>query len=173
MRSIAVIAPSCSFAYGICRWLDGRDGHHHNGPAWTVGHVLFFASIVLFAVLAAGLGRRRGTVATAAAVATWIGGACFLWVITGDLFRAFHDRWPLPGGLNIAGPLLFVVGMTTLIALEVRNIWSPALFLAGYLAISVDLDLLPIAALVILAACVPLARALPPGSAPRRSLAAR
>ena len=67
----------------------------------------------------------------------------------------------MPDALNVSGPLLFVLGMCAQLALRVaaREVpwWSPALFFAGFLAISIDLDLLPFAALAILAAFVPVA----------------
>ena len=105
---------------------------------------------------------RLRPAATAAVAAVVVGAACFLWVITGDLFRRFHDELPLPGPLENAGPALFGLGMLVLMALLVPAgrlpAWSPALFLIGYAAISIDLDLLPAAALTILVAFVPLAR---------------
>jgi hypothetical protein len=164
MKSTAVTAPLCLLGYGILRWVDGRNGRRHDGLAWTLGHSLFFLSIVLFAVLAVMLRRGapgRRAIADPALYAVIVGAACFLWVISGDLFRTFGDRWPLPGALNFAGPMVFVLGMVTLLGLRVavRELpwWSPALFFAGFIAISADLDLLPFAALAIGAAFVPVA----------------
>ncbi len=48
-------------------------------------------------------------------------------------------------------------------------LWSPIPFLAGYVSISVQLDLLPFAALMILAACLPLARDPRPAATPSRT----
>jgi hypothetical protein len=165
MRLTAVLAPLFMLTYGILRWIDGWDGDRGGGPAWDIGHVAFFIGMVLFAVLAfqirATLPLRRA-VATAAALATAFGAACFCWVIIGDLSRWFHDNLPLPGFLNPLGPALFGLGMLTLLGLLVANgrvpLWSPILFLAGYVSISVELDLLPFASLMILAACLPLTR---------------
>jgi uncharacterized membrane protein YgdD (TMEM256/DUF423 family) len=85
-----------------------------------------------------------------------------LWVIAGDLSESFLRAWPLPDVLQTAGPLLFVLGMVVLFGMLVAAgrapVWSPVLFFAGYAAISVDLDLLPLAAVVILAAVAPLGR---------------
>jgi hypothetical protein len=164
MRSTAVLAPLFLLTYGILRWIDGWDGDRGGGPAWNIGHVAFFIGMVLFAVLAfqirATLPTRR-TLATIAAAATAFGAACFCWVIIGDLSRWFHDNLPLPGFLNPLGPALFGLGMLTLLGLLVANgrlpRWSPILFLAGYVSISVQLDLLPFAAAMILVAFLPLA----------------
>jgi hypothetical protein len=173
MRSITIAAPLLMLGYGIARWIDGLDGTRHNGPAWTVGHLMFFASIGLFAAQAVALARRaadRPAIARTALAATLVGAFCFLWVITGDLFAGFD--LDLPGPLNAGGPLLFVLGMVTLTGLQAvaRRVpyWSPVAFLIGYLAISVDLDLLPAASVLLLAASVPVARGL--FAAPRPEL---
>src|SRR5690349_22708037 len=75
MKSMAFAAPLFMLAYGVLRWIDGLDGHHHKGSlAWNAGHVAFLASMVTFALLAialyrrATLGRRTALVAAAVAV---------------------------------------------------------------------------------------------------------
>ncbi|XVU21849.1 hypothetical protein ACQPZJ_31865 [Actinoplanes sp. CA-054009] len=174
MRLMAVVAPLLMLSYGLLRWVDGWDGDRGNGPAWDVGHVAFFAAMVLFAVLAVQMrqlliARRAVTVAASvAAAAAVFGVGCFLWVIVGDLFDGFRERAPLPEALETTGPALFGLGVVVLMGLlaAARRLpwWSPVLFLAGFLAISVDLDLLPFAAVAILIAFAPLAR---PASAPQ------
>ncbi|XVV09046.1 hypothetical protein ACQP2X_29900 [Actinoplanes sp. CA-131856] len=168
MRLMAVAAPLLMLCYGLLRWVDGWDSDRGNGPAWDVGHVAFFAAMVLFAVLAVQMrglvaGRRAVTVAASlAAAAAVFGVGCFLWVIIGDLFDDFRERFPLPDVLETTGPALFGLGIVVLMGLlaAARRLpwWSPALFLAGFLAIPVDLDLLPFAATAILIAFAPLAR---------------
>jgi hypothetical protein len=154
-------------AYGILRWIDGLDGHRKGGPAWNVGHVAFFAAIVLFAVLAVGLRRSvvadapgRGMLAGVAAGAVLVGAACFLWVIAGDLSGAFRDAAPLPGVLAAAGPALFQAGLLTLLVLLVvarrLPVWSPVLVLVGFVGIAASLDLLPVASLAVAAGLAPL-----------------
>ncbi|GIE97109.1 hypothetical protein [Paractinoplanes rishiriensis] len=165
MRPLSIAAPLFLLAYGILRWIDGLDGHRKDGLAWDVGHVSFLVAMVLFgalAVLLAGravTGRRLARVAAAGAVA---GVGCFVWVILGDLSEEFARRWPLPDALQVAGPLAFVLGMVVLLGLQVAAgrapVWSPVLLFAGYAAISVNLDLLPVASLLILASTAPLAR---------------
>lgn len=165
MRSTTIAAPALMLGYGVLRWVDGLDGTRHNGPAWTAGHIMFFLGIVLFTVQAFGLARLardRPGVAVPALTATVVGAACFLWVIAGDLFRSFdHPLWPW---LNGPGPALFVIGMVTLLGIQAvrRRVpyWSPAVFLLGFLAVDIDLDLLPWASTLILIASVPVARGL-------------
>ncbi len=169
MRSISVAAPLFLLAYGVLRWIDGLDGHRKGGPAWNIGHVSFLIAMVLFAALAIGLARRAVTgrrLAMVLAAVAVLGAGCFVWVIIGDLRESFPD---LPDPLQIAGPLLFVLGMVVLLSLQVAAgrvpVWSPVLFFAGYAAISVNLDLLPFAAVLILGSLVPLHR--PPAASPR------
>jgi hypothetical protein len=166
-RSSAFLAPILLFAYGVLRFIDGLDGRRKNGPAWDVGHVCFFLAIVLFAVLAAGVwravranGGAHRYVADVALVATVLGAAAFLWVITGDLFASFPA---LPDSLQI-GPAFFQIGtLVLLIQLVLRHrlpVWSPVLVGVGFGAIAVDLDLIPVGAIVVLIGLLPIARAL-------------
>jgi hypothetical protein len=154
--------------YGLLRVVDGLDGDRHNGPAWDVGHVAFFAAIVLFAVLAValrGLDRPAATASRvlveAATVATLFGAGCFLWVITGDLSADFRSAAPLPDALELIGPALFQIGLLILLVRLVLArrlpVWSPVLVLVGFAAIGVNLDLLPLGAVLVLVALLPLA----------------
>jgi len=169
MRSMTVTAPLLLLAYGVCRWIDGWDGDRGGGPAWNIGHVCFLLSVLLFAGLAAGLAaglRRRAAdrngLAIGAVVAVVAGAACFVWVIIGDLSDAFRDAAPLPDPLKAIGPPLFTAGLLVLLALEVTagrlRWWSPVLFFLGFVATSVDLDLLPPGAVLITVAVLPLLR---------------
>jgi hypothetical protein len=163
---MAFAAPLFMLAYGVLRWIDGLDGHHHKGSlAWNVGHLAFLASMVTFALLAIALyrrttlARRTALVATAVAVA---GAGGMIWVILGDLSRSFAVDYPLPDVLQPIFPIGFVLGMIGLLSLQVAAgrlpVWSPMLFFAGYTAITINLNLLPLAALLILGATWPLAR---------------
>ncbi|BCY07389.1 hypothetical protein [Actinoplanes sp. L3-i22] len=165
VRRTALAAPLLLLLYGVLRFADGLDGHRGSGFLWNAGHLAFFAGMVLFGVLAVAV---RGTfpknhrLATAATGLNLAGVLCFLWVITGDLFPAFGDAAPLPGPLEVAGPMLFPLGTLILFGLMVAArrlpVWTPLLFGAGIAAITVDLDLLPFAALTILLALAPLRR---------------
>jgi hypothetical protein len=151
----------------VLRLIDGRDGDHGPGLAWNVGHTLFFVAFSLLALLTLGLRRlvadsaspARRAIATAATAVALFGVACFLWVIAGDLFNAVPD---LPDAVQLLGPLTFQLGtlvlMGQLVAVRRLPIWSPALLLAGFVLIAVNLNLLPLAALIILGALAPLAR---------------
>jgi cytochrome bd-type quinol oxidase subunit 2 len=169
-RFCAVTAPALLLAYGILRWIDGLDGHHKGEPFWSAGHVAFFIAIVLFGMLAVALDRTirsespaRRHLADAATAAAVFGAACFLWVILGDLSADFRDAAPLPDPLQTAGPALFQIGLLTLLILLVVNrprrlpVWSPVLVLLGFAMIAINLDLLPVAAVVVGLGLYPLA----------------
>ncbi len=170
-RLAALLAPILLFTYGVLRFIDGLDGRRKNGPAWDVGHVCFFIAIVLFVVLAAGVwravrpsGGAHRYVADIALVATVFGAAIFLWVITGDLFASFPS---LPDILQI-GPAFFQVGTLVLLIQRVLGrrlpVWSPVLVGLGFVAIAVNLDLIPVGAILVLVGLLPVAR-------PRRPVA--
>jgi ABC-type Na+ efflux pump permease subunit len=67
-------APAFMFGYGVTRLIDGLDGSHGPGPAWTLGHLMFLVALLLYGVVAAGLraevGRLR-PLATVAVVPSW------------------------------------------------------------------------------------------------------
>jgi hypothetical protein len=168
VRLCAFAAPALMLVYGLLRVVDGLDGQRHDGPAWDLGHLAFFVAIVLFAVLAValrGLDRpaarwRRAAVDTATA-AVLAGAGCFLWVIAGDLSAGFRSAAPLPDALELAGPLLFQAGMLVLLVRLVLArrlpVWSPIVVLLGFAGIGVNLDLLPVGAVMVLVALLPLA----------------
>jgi hypothetical protein len=171
VRFAAVAAPVLLLLYGLLRLVDGLDGAHGPGLAWNLGHTLFFIAFVLLGGLTVGL-RQLVPVATAriralansATVAGMAGAACFLWVILGDLFPDFDDAVPVPDAVQMTGPLLFQVGTLTLLillaTLRPRRLpaWSPVLVLAGFVLFAVNLDLIPVGALLVLAGLAPLAR---------------
>jgi hypothetical protein len=168
IRFCALAAPLLLLLYGLLRFVDGLDGDRHNGPAWDLGHLAFFCGIVGFAVLVVALRgyerpapRWQRAVLDAATVATVSGAGCFLWVILGDLFDGVHDSAPLPEALEQVGPLLFQLGLLIVLIRLVRlrrlPVWSPVAVLLGFAAIAVSLDLLPVGALLVGAALLPLA----------------
>jgi hypothetical protein len=181
MKKIFAAAPLLLFAYGIVRLIDGVDGNHGPGLAWTIGHLLFLAGFLLYAAVLVGLRRlivRGRGVATVAVVAGLIGVVAFVRVIVIDLIvgiRAVdpdamdriggeYDRWP--GNLGIydtfyeIGPLLFLFGLLTLaILLTVGRklpVWSPVLLVLGFVLITINLDLMPLGAAALLLAVLPL-----------------
>ena len=177
LRLSAAIAPLFLLAYGVLRLVDGADGEHGPGIAWNIGHTLFLLSFIAFSVLIVGLrrqalltttGRRR--VVTDAAVLSGMAGVCsFLWVIIGDLFPPLTAHVSLPDPLYAAGPVLFQLGlMTLLVQLVVSRprqlaVWSPPMVFLGFAPIAVDLDLLPVGAVLILCGLAQLASSTPRG----------
>ncbi|ADB35929.1 hypothetical protein Kfla_6940 [Kribbella flavida DSM 17836] len=116
MTKMLLAAPALFIAYGIVRLIDGTDGAHGPGLAWTVGHLLFLLAFFLYAAVLlhlrrlAGSPRRLANVATAAGL---IGVLAFVRVIVIDLIVGFraadrpemsrigaeYDRWPGDLGL--------------------------------------------------------------------------
>ena len=181
MKKIFAAAPLLLFAYGIVRLIDGADGNHGPGPAWTIGHLLFLAGFLLYAAVLVGLRRliaRRRGVATVAVVAGLVGVVAFVRVIVIDLIVGIraadpaamdrmgdeYDRWP--GNLGIydtfyqIGPVLFLIGLLALaILLTVARklpVWSPVLLVLGFVLITINLDLMPLGAAALLIAVLPL-----------------
>jgi hypothetical protein len=99
---------------------------------------------------------------------------CFLWVIVGDLYADFREAAPLPDALEITGPLLFQIGALTLLVMLATArprrlpVWSPPLVLVGFVLFAVNLDLIPVGALLVLAGLAPLAGSSRPGRADAR-----
>ena len=170
------------------RLIDGLDGDHGPGLAWNLGHALFLIGFVLLGVLTVGMRQLvpastmwTRIVASLATVAGLFGVVCFLWVILGDLFADFHDAAPLPDALEMIGPLSFQLGVLTLLIILVTArprrlpVWSPLLVLIGFVLFAVNLNLIPIGALLILAGLAPLGARTPTrsrsdhGRRPRRS----
>jgi hypothetical protein len=173
VRSCALAAPALVLVYALSRVVDGVDGDRHNGPAWDLGHLAFFVAVALFAVLAVALRALDRPAATparilvdVATIGVLAGAGCFLWVIAGDLSEDFHSAAPLPAALQLIGPLLFQAGLLVLLVRLVLArrlpVWSPVLVLLGFAAIGLNLDLLPLGAVLVLVALLPLALARAP-----------
>jgi hypothetical protein len=170
-RLLCVLIPLLLLLYGVLRLIDGMDGDHGPSAAWNLGHTFFLAAFLLLGTLvvvlrslvpAATIWMR--TAASTAMVAGVFGAGCFVWVILGDLFSGLAESAPLPGPLEFAGPVAFQLGMLTLLIMmaAVRPkrlpVWSPALVFVSFILIAVSLDLIPLAAVVLMAGLTPLAR---------------
>jgi hypothetical protein len=160
----AIGAPVLLFLYGVLRLIDGGRGFN-----WNLGHTLFLIAFVLLAGLVVGLrqlvrarARPVRLVADLAMAGGLFGAACFIWGIIGDLFVRVHDAAPVPGLLQAVGPLLFQVGVLGLLGLLVAArrvpIWAPLLVLVGFLMFAINLDLIPVGAVMILVGLSPLVR---------------
>jgi hypothetical protein len=169
VRFSALAAPVLLLLYGVLRLIDGLDGDHGPGLAWNLGHALFFVAFVLLGVLTAGMWQLVPTatmgkriVAGVSMLLGLFGVGCFLWVILGDLFAGFRHAAPLPDALEMIGPLLFQIGALALLVLLATArprrlpVWSPPLVLVGFLLFAVNLDLIPVGALLVLAGLAPL-----------------
>jgi hypothetical protein len=180
VRTGAFAAPVLLFGYGTLRLIDGLDGRHDKGAwMWNTGHVMFFIAMLLLGALAVGARGllpfhdfRNRLTANLAVIATLAGMAAFLWVIAGDLSPSFADAAPLPDALAVPGNALFVLGLLTLLVQLVRAhrapAWSPVAVLFAFLMITVSLDLIPLAAILLFVGLLPLSgRTRLGGSGPR------
>ncbi|MEU2613005.1 hypothetical protein ABZ570_15705 [Micromonospora sp. NPDC007271] len=170
LRPTAVTASLLLLGYGVLRLIGGLDGPRDKSAwPWMIGHTLFLFGIVAFAAVMVGLhgllradSSRLWAVDDVAAVAGLVGAVGFGWVILGDLFPRFADAVGAPELVLAGGPVLFNLGLLTLLfrAARVRllPVWGPVLVLVGFVAIAVNLDLLPIGAALVLAGLFPLGR---------------
>ncbi|MFI0780033.1 hypothetical protein [Streptomyces sp. NPDC021212] len=169
-RLLSVLIPLLLLSYGVLRLIDGMDGDHGPGVAWNLGHTFFLAAFLLFGAFVVVLRGlipaatiRMRTAASAAMVTGVFGAGCFVWVILGDLFSGLADSAPLPGPLEFAGPPAFQLGMLALLIMLVAvrpgrlPVWSPALVALSFILIAVSLDLIPLAAVGLMAGFSPLA----------------
>ncbi|MEU5722680.1 hypothetical protein [Micromonospora sp. NPDC047738] len=170
LRPVAVAAPLLLLGYGILRLVDGLDGHRDKSAwPWMAGHTLFLLGIVAFGAVIVGLhGRLRTassrlrTVDDVAALAGLVGAAGFVWVILGDLFPRFADAVATPEVVLLGGPALFELGLLVLLVraavLRLLPASGPVLVLAGFVAIAVNLDLLPVGAALVFGGLLPLGK---------------
>lgn len=171
-RFAALMAPLFLLTYGVFRYVDGRDGEHGPGVAWNIGHPFMLAAFVCFAAVLIGMRRsvrspsvRRATATTTMTVLGVVGVAAFIRVILDDVFPDADGVLPLPSPLHEVGPLLFLMGLMGLmidVALHEPHrmpVWAPVAVLGGFVAITANLDLLPLAAGLFLAGLLPLVRA--------------
>ncbi|MEU8365994.1 hypothetical protein [Micromonospora tulbaghiae] len=168
LRPVALSSAVLLLGYGLLRLIDRLDGHSDKGAwAWDTGHTLFLLGVLGFAALIVGLhgllrtrSSRLRTLDDVAALAGLVGAAAFVWVILGDLFPSFAEAVRTPGLVLFGGPLLFELGLLVLLyraaAARLLPVWAPVLVLAGFLAIAVNLNLLPVGAALVLAGLLPL-----------------
>ncbi len=185
------LAPALMLAYGAVRLIDGRDGQHGPGPAWTVGHVLFLGSLLLYGGVIAGLyGRVRAAAGGTASrvvggvttVVAALGLATFVRVAVIDIVVGLRaadpaeksmlaDRYAdvpavLPQAVYEIGPVFFMLGLLALLVQfaitapgrKAVAALSPVLVTLGFVAITLDLNLLPAGAALIWLALVPCTR---------------
>ncbi len=175
-------------AYGLVRLMDTERGP---GPAWSIGHLFLLAGVLLFVPVLLGLRRvvaRQGGTQRAvgtglaalglvgvAAVAVQAGIDLLVAYVSADhetMSELFARIQSVPGVLPVVYrvvPVLFYVGLLLLLGqlavLRVISAWRPVVVVAGTVAMTATLDLLPVAALLFLLALAPLRRLVPAGQA--------
>ncbi|MBB2893119.1 hypothetical protein [Flexivirga oryzae] len=160
-RVPALWVPAMLLAYGLFRFLDRLGGTDRSGPLWVAGHVCFLVAIIGVAALDVMVWRRlgRSLAPDAALVAGLLGSAAFVWVILGDIFPGVHSNYPVPDLVAAAGPPAFLVGLFGLLgSLAHRGLfpWPHwALVVIGFGCVGVSLQLLPLAAVILLLAFEP------------------
>lgn len=178
-RLAFLAAPALTVVYGLLRLADGLDGARGPGFLWTAGHLAFLAALVLFVpvLLAARRMAGGGPIATTSAVVGIVGVLCAMAQFTIDIVvglaaddqaamrQMFGDVQDVPGVSLVVygpGPGLFYLGLIALAVhlavIRAAAAWTPvAIILAVGLAMA-ELDLLPLAGLLMLAALAPLTR---------------
>ncbi|MFD7085131.1 hypothetical protein [Streptomyces sp. NPDC059918] len=181
-RAAFSAGPLCMTAYGLIRLTDGE---HGPGLAWSSGHLFFLAAVACFLpvvlgmrrLAAAGRGPGGRRLAGAGAVTALLGMAAVaaqavIDLVAGflsedreamrEIFRRVKSHAGVEPVVYTVGPLLFYVGLlmllTQLAALRRTAAWRPLAVVAGIVATSISLDLLPPAGLLFLLAFAPLGR---------------
>jgi hypothetical protein len=170
-RWLPLGGPTLLVVYGTARLIDGMDGDQGPGTAWNVGHVAFLGAFLFFALLIVGLrrlilarsaGGRTSAVANVFLFFGLIGTLTFIHVILGDLSPRWKSAFGLPDAVEILGPLAFQVGFLGLLiqlaVLQRLPVWSPILVFLGFIVIPVNLDLLPLAGILMAIGLFPCCR---------------
>ncbi|MFF4347398.1 hypothetical protein [Streptomyces sp. NPDC001530] len=173
-------APALLGAYGVIRIVDGLDGSHGPGAAWTIGHMCFLVGLAYF-VRTFQVMREIGGRDRVGAVGFWVGAAGYLALgaqfgidlVVGflsddhaDMAELFTRIQDVPGIEPVVysfGPMLFFMAqlllVTRLTARRVLRPWAPVLVLVATLLPFADKDLIPLGAVLLLVSFAPLYRA--------------
>ncbi|RJL22106.1 hypothetical protein [Bailinhaonella thermotolerans] len=194
LRAAFVAAPLLVLGYGVLRILDGLDGSRGPGPAWTLGHLSFLAALALFIPILLRMRRTAGAggLTTAATVVSLVGVAALVAQFTVDIVGGFlsADHAELsrffaevkglpvvPLAIYDVGPYLFYLGQIVLIGqlAAQRRVkgWTVALYVAYLVTPAISKDLIPVSAILLLAAFLPISAAIArtptPAPAPART----
>ncbi len=179
--------PVLMAGYGVVRLVGRAVSDYGPGVWWTAAHLLFLAGVLAFVPVFLGL---RGLVGesggrTAATVAAWTGllgaaavvvqavidlGAGFAAADKQAMSEMFDRVQGVPGVMPLVYtvvPMLFWLGLLALVTLlaflrrDLVRAWAPVLVLAGTVVMAVSLDLLPVGALCLGVALLPVRRGLP------------
>lgn len=172
-----VAGPLALSGYGVARTIGRLDDVYGPGFDWQLAHVLGLAGFLLFVPLVLGLRALvpAGAVRDVAVGATLLGLAASVVQFGADIVLAFmaadkeelrslqQDFAALPGvrpAIYDVGPLFFFAGIVVVAALAARAgrlpWWSPVALLVAVLLPPVNLDLMPLAGLLMLVALLPL-----------------
>ncbi|WP_405685089.1 hypothetical protein [Streptomyces sp. NBC_00057] len=184
-KAALLAGPALMAAYGVVRLIGRAVGDYGPGVWWSLAHLLFLAGVLVFVPVFLGLRKTavvRGARRVAVEVAAWAGlvGAAAVAVqavidlVVGfvaadkqamsDLFGRVQD---VPGVMPLVYtvvPLLFWFGLLALVTLlaffrrDLVRAWAPVAVLAGVVPAAVSLDLLPVGALCIGLALLPVRR---------------
>jgi hypothetical protein len=161
-RELALTAPMLLFAHGILRWIDDLGGHGGSGVLWFLAQAALVASALSFAGVAVGLRRLLGggAMVTLAAAATLLGALLTTWVALASGIGGVAALQVAPTGVVAIGPALLVAGLLVVLApfataglLSTRHFGLVAV--GGLVAIA-PVDLIPLAALLVLIGIEPL-----------------
>ncbi|MEU2667406.1 hypothetical protein ABZ622_00830 [Streptomyces sp. NPDC007164] len=179
--------PVLMAGYGVVRLVGRAVSDYGPGVWWTAAHLLFLAGVLAFVPVFLGL---RGLVGesgggrAAATVAAWTGllgaaavvvqsvidlGAGFAAADKQAMSEMFDRVQGVPGVMPLVYtvvPMLFWLGLLALVTLlaflrrDLVRAWAPVLVLAGTVVMAVSLDLLPVGALCLGVALLPVRRGL-------------
>ncbi|SCF96544.1 hypothetical protein [Streptomyces sp. Ncost-T10-10d] len=183
--TVFLAGPALMAAYGVVRLIGRAVSDYGPGMWWSLAHLLFLAGVLAFVPVFLGLRRLAGERAgkrVAVAVAAWTGllGAVAVAVqavidlvvgfvaadkrAMGEIFERVQD---IPGVMPLVYtvvPMLFWLGLLALVTLlaffrrDLVRAWAPVAVLAGVVLTAMNLDLLPIGALCIGLALLPVRR---------------
>ncbi|GAA4573226.1 hypothetical protein [Planotetraspora kaengkrachanensis] len=177
-RIAFVAAPLLTMAYGVIRILDGLDGSRGPGLAWTTGHLAFLGALTMFVVTFVHMRRMAGsnTLSTVSATIGIVGilslSAQFVIDMIVGFLSADHAAMgvhferiqAVPGVLfavYTVVPVFFFIGqfaLATQLAVQRRvKAWTSVLVLLDCVVPNLDKDLMPLGALFLLVAFIPLA----------------
>ncbi|MFE4795741.1 hypothetical protein ACFRFL_11680 [Streptomyces sp. NPDC056708] len=183
--AVFLAGPALMAGYGAVRLVGRAVGDYGPGVWWTTAHLLFLAGVLAFVPVFLGLRRlagERGGRRVAGEVAAWTGllgaaavvvqavidlGAGFVSADKEAMSEMFDRVQGVPGVMPLVYtvvPMLFwfgLLGLVTLLAFFRRDLvraWAPVAVLAGVVLAAVTLDLLPVGALCIGLALLPVRR---------------
>lgn len=177
-----IAAPVLTFGYGVIRILDGLDGERGPGLAWTAGHLVFIAAMVMFLLVFTHLRRLAGRdpLSTVTVVVASVGALALVAQFGVDIAaglladdhagmaeitRNVRHSPAVSLAVYDVGPYLFYAGQFVLVLqlVVLRRIagWTPLLLLVDLIMPLVDKDLIPIGAAALLVSFASISKRIP------------